>query len=716
MKITRRELLTFAGGSVLGALFTPIPWKLLDDTAIWTQNWSLIPKLPRGPESFLFTTCALCPAGCAVRARFVGGSPVSLTGVRNHPVSHGVLCPMGISAHHLAYHPLRIKQTYAFSGKSAGSVLKPVKHEDAINEITTIIRESQSSAARGSIAVLDHRPGRAVSSLFREFVNACAGGKYIVAPGSEDPTLAAVRSICNISEDTLGFDLENTRVVLSFGVPLLDGWGTPGRLQQILDNRNQTGLKLIQAEPVKSRTALQADTWLPVVPGTEGVLALAIAGVIVREQLCSPKTTKAISDFSEYERTVSQIAPEFAAAICGISPADIVNTARLLATNPSIIVSGDNPAGGPFGKVTTTAIAGLNVLIGNIGQTGGITGLGTVTSTRLGATPTALADVPDHSIRLLFIDGAESGNTYPLSLLQKKLVEDGSRVVMMTPYLSQLAGIADYIVPTSAAYESLEEISTPSGSNRSCFALSVPLLPKAEGATNPVSFMIELGRAVGMPFAAGAEAPEFWLKLRVHEISVAKRGAVIQPDGAGQSSLRDIASEDDLWKKMAEGGYWIDDAGQAPKMSRVTLFAEFSPDAFKKLAAPGTQSSNALTLIPTGWRGTTSTALVAPVLSKLFQESHLRTLGGRVHINPATLAANAIPVDTQARISTKSGTMVVHVVADQAVMPGLILATVGPSPNNAAPGDRPEGAGILDLCTIQDDGSWRTTEATIARA
>jgi menaquinone reductase, molybdopterin-binding-like subunit len=716
MKITRRELLTFAGGSVLGALFTPMPWKLLDDTAIWTQNWSLIPKLPKGPESFLFTTCAVCPAGCPVKARCIGGRPVALSGVKNHPVSHGVLCPMGIAAHHLAYHPLRIRQTYAFSGKSAGSVLKPIKHEDAVNEIARIIRDSQSSAVRGGIAILDHRPGRAVSTLYRDFVNACAGGKYIVAPGSEDPTLIALRSMCSISDGALGFDLENTKVVLSFGAPLLDGWGNPGRLQQILDNRNQTGLKLIQAEPVKSRTALQADRWLPVTPGTEGVLALAIAGVIVREKLCSQKTTKAISDFRDYERTVSQIAPEAAATICGISPSDVVATARLLATNPSIVVSGNDPAGGTFDKVTTAAIAGLNLLLGNIGQTGGVCALGNVSSANPGTAATALADVPDHSIRLLFIDGAESGNTYPPALLQRKLVEDGARVVLMTPYLSPLAGMADVIIPTHAAYESLEELPALSGANRSSFVLSIPLLPKSDSAVNSSNFIVELARTVGMPFAAGAETPEYWFKQRAHDIWTTKRGTVIQPGGTGQSSVREIASEEELWKGLSDGGCWIDDAGIVAKVSQATIFAGLPADAFKKLSAPRQISTNALMLVPTGWRGTTSTAAVAPVLSKLFQESHLRTLGGHVHINPTTLSAHVIPAGSQARLSTKAGSMVVQVVADQSVMPGVILATAGPSPNNAAPGNRPEGPGILDLCAIQDDGSWRTTEATIARA
>ncbi len=110
------------------------------------------------------------------------------------------------------------------------------------------------------------------------------------------------------------------------------------------------------------------------------------------------------------------------------------------------------------------------------------------------------------------------------------------------------------------------------------------------------------------------------------------------------------------------------------------------------------------------------TASVAPVLSKIFQESHLRSLGGRVHLNPSTIAANALADGARVKISTQSGTVTADVVADPAIIPGVIHAIVGPSPNNTAHTDQPEAEGLLGLCVVGADGSWRITEATIARA
>ena len=104
MKPLRRDIFKFAGGAVAGALFTPAPWRLITDTALWSENWPGIPRPVRGEIRAKFTNCALCPAGCAVRARCVGDQPVSLAGVR------GGLCPFGLTGHHLPYHPARLRQ------------------------------------------------------------------------------------------------------------------------------------------------------------------------------------------------------------------------------------------------------------------------------------------------------------------------------------------------------------------------------------------------------------------------------------------------------------------------------------------------------------------------------------------------------------------------------------------------------------------------------
>ena len=716
MNITRRELLTFAGGSILGALFTPIPWKLLDDSAIWTQNWSLIPKLPRGPETFAFTGCTLCPGGCAVRARRLAGHPVSLTGVAGHPLSNGTLCPMGIAGHHLAYHPLRLHRPCAFTGKGADSPLVPSTLDEIASNLAPILKDIQSSSTKGTIAILDQRPGRMVSDLYRKFVQNFPGGIYAVAPGSEDPTLIALRALCNITEGTLGYDLENTRLILSFGAPLLDGWSTPGRTAQLLQNRKQNGLKLIQVEGVQSRTALQADTWLPVMPGTEAALALAIGGVIIRNGLFPAKVEKTTADFQTYKELVTKFEPDAVATICGIPSSAISETAHALASNPSVVMSGYNPAGGPFDSATETAIAGLNVLLGNIGGVGGVSLHAPIPSAGMTTSPAAaLTKVPDHSVRLLLIDGAESGHTYPLSLLKKKLTADGSTVVMLSPYLSSRSALADYLVPSPAAFESLEEISTPPGAHRSSFALSLPLMKQPDAVVDPVAFLAKLAGAAGIP-PLGAETVESCLRQRTHDIWLSKRGTLATPTGNSRAPVMGMASEEELWKGLSEGGWWIDDAQDKHAISRLALLGTLTPDQYDKASAPAQHTAGTLKLIPFGWRNATMTASVAPVLSKLFQESHLRGLGGRVHINPATLAANALSDAVHVKITTHSGDMTAQVVADPTIIPGVIHAIVGPSPNNTASKTQPETEGILGLCAVRNDGSWRITEATIAKA
>jgi len=712
MNMTRRDLLTLAGGSLLGALFTPVPWKLLDDSSIWTQNWALIPGLPRGPETCTFTACPLCPGGCALKARRVNGYPVSLAGLPDHPVSFGSLCPAGIAGHHLAAHPLRLRQPHVFSGKGPEGKLVPASIEHTVSDIARIVREIQKSGSRGTIAVLDHRPGRAMSRCYQDFLVKCPDGVYIVAPGSEDATLKTLRSLCGFGKGVPGYDFEHTRAILSFGAPLIDGWGTPGRMTTLLQTRKQSGMKLIQAEGVQTRTALQADTWLPVRPGTEALLALGIANTILREGLQHQKADRTIAGFTAYKDAVARFHPDAVAEACGLSSNAIVQTARTIASTPSIILSGSNPAGGPFNAATEVFIAGLNVLLGNIGREGGIQLHRDIpSSTESPLTAKALADVPDHSLRLLIVDAAESGCTYPATLLKRKLMQNGGTVVMMSPYLSPRTALADYVVPGPAAYECLEEISAPPGAQRSTFALSIPLMRRREVSVDPAAFLARISEAAGLPQAKAATT-ESCLRRRAHDIWLSRRGILAGPATKASTSVRTLSNEEELWKGFLEGGYWIDDPGEAERVSCQSLLGTLSLEHIPAPAASGPS----LQLVPFGWRNATTTATVVPVMSKLFQESHLRHLGGRVHINPATLAASGLADGMPVTVTTTAGSMTALAVADPTVLPGIIHAAVGPSPNNTASNERPEPEGLLQLCTVRDDGSWRTTEATIAKA
>ena len=100
--LDRRNILKFLVAGAAASLLTPLPWKLMGDSAVWTQNWPWIPAGRRGEVSFARTSSKLCPSASGMRVQLVGGRPVRLLPDPEHPLSQG-----GISALALAEVRLR---------------------------------------------------------------------------------------------------------------------------------------------------------------------------------------------------------------------------------------------------------------------------------------------------------------------------------------------------------------------------------------------------------------------------------------------------------------------------------------------------------------------------------------------------------------------------------------------------------------------------------
>ncbi len=322
-----------------GVLFTPAPWRLLTDTALWSETWPGIPHPLRGEIRTKFTNCALCPAGCAVRARCVGDQPVSLAGVR------GGLCPFGIGAHQLPYHPARLKQ-------------------GPIEEATDAV----ARRANQGIAILDLNPGRTASWTYRRAMHAL-NGVYL----SETQPYA--------------IDLHAARTVVSIGVPLLDGWGTPSNVFAAREN-----FHLIQVDAMASRTAMAADEWVRIAPGTE----------------------------SAYARSLLQ--------------------SNSLGKDGPAVVLGDAPE-----------IPEINRLLGAYGKTIVPRPEAPVPEAwrNTAAKITQLAEVPDHSIAVLLIDEATATSYIPWHRIARKLVRDNPLVVTFATSRGGYARHANYALPVA---------------------------------------------------------------------------------------------------------------------------------------------------------------------------------------------------------------------------------------------------------------------------
>ena len=238
MKLSRRDLLIGGAGAMAGLVLSPVPWKLLGDVSIWTQNFPWIPQPAHGPVETKFSVCTLCEAGCGIRVRMAAKCPVGVAGVRSHPVSQGALCALAFAAHQLNWHPRRLREV-----RHAGHTASWAEAEAAFRK----------ACAEGPIAIIDARPGRAASSVFEAFTRN-HHGSYQVVLSAESQALTPYAGWSGVPVASLGYDLENARTIVSFGAPLLDGWGTPGRFTRLWSERAAGAadpqLRLIQIEAV----------------------------------------------------------------------------------------------------------------------------------------------------------------------------------------------------------------------------------------------------------------------------------------------------------------------------------------------------------------------------------------------------------------------------------------------------------------------------------
>src|SRR5512145_1332652 len=180
---TRRDLVLGLGGGAAGLALSPVPWRLVDDMALWSQHRHAIPVPGNGEISYRTSACTLCPGGCALRLRCVAGRPVSTMGEPGHPHGAGA-CALGLTIHHLAHHPLRLHQP----------MRRNAERLDAVSPDTAfgVVAEALADARRRgmAVAVLDQRPGRVLSRAYREWMAAVPGGHYLTLPG-EGATLEA---------------------------------------------------------------------------------------------------------------------------------------------------------------------------------------------------------------------------------------------------------------------------------------------------------------------------------------------------------------------------------------------------------------------------------------------------------------------------------------------------------------------------------------------
>ncbi|MFQ5871223.1 MAG: molybdopterin-dependent oxidoreductase [Candidatus Geothermarchaeales archaeon] len=228
------------------------------------------------------TTCWIGKQECGMLARLVDGRVVKLEGHPDHPRNRGTLCPKGQSQIMAFYDPYRLKAPLKRTNeKGVPGEWVEVSWDEALTTVGEKVREVMDRDPR----LLIWQKGRSKAKKFYDsaFVKAVGATKLGHGAYCSD---AAYRA----EEYTVGLhgglhpDFRHCGYLLSWGWNMVNAGGN--KLcwitwpQQFLEARER-GMKVVTLDPWRRGMGPHTDEWLPIKPGTDLALFLALANVLV---------------------------------------------------------------------------------------------------------------------------------------------------------------------------------------------------------------------------------------------------------------------------------------------------------------------------------------------------------------------------------------------------------------------------------------------------
>lgn len=337
-----------AGAAVLSGCSTEKVEKLVP---YLVQSEDQVP----GVATWYASTCTECAAGCGLHVRTREGRAVKLEGNPEHPVNRGKLCALGQSGLQALYNPGRVKGPMVRKGGN----FEAIKWDDAI-----ALLAQQLTTAGAGFRVLSGATRGTLTSLLQDVADVAGGRVVRWQPFGGEAQREGNRRIFG-RDELASHEFGKARFILSFGADFLETWGTP--IAQARGFAEAHGFhdghmaKHVYVAPRASLTGLNADTWHGVTPGSEVVLALALAGIVAEKLGVSDTSLRA---------GVSGHTAEFAAKATGLT-ADVITHLgeEFAAAAPSLAVAGG--VGSQYGNAAElcAAVNLLNYAAGNIGQT-----------------------------------------------------------------------------------------------------------------------------------------------------------------------------------------------------------------------------------------------------------------------------------------------------------------------------------------------------------
>lgn len=330
-----------------------------------------------------FITCPLCEATCGLEVTSQAQRVLTIKGDKDDVFSQGYLCPKAYSLKELHEDPDRLRQPVIRRTNPTGeSYWDKVSWEEAFGEIERrllpLIKEQGAEAVGAYIGNpnVHNLSGQFYLPVFLRAL----GSRNVFTASTVDqyPKQIACGFMYGTALSVTIPDVDRTDYMLILGANPLVSNGSlltaPGLRDRLRALRKRGG-KIVVIDPVRTRTAQEADQHHFILPGSDAYLLLGLVQTLIEENLANPG--EKLLEHSVGLETVRELAlafsPEVVAPRCGIAAETIRQIARDLAAAPQAIVYGRmGTCTQEFGTLTSWLVDVLNFLTGNLDREGGV--------------------------------------------------------------------------------------------------------------------------------------------------------------------------------------------------------------------------------------------------------------------------------------------------------------------------------------------------------
>lgn len=313
-----------------------------------------------------------CPDTCAMTITVQDGKAVDVSGDHEHPFTRGGLCVKVDNYLDRVYSPDRVLYPMRRNGPKGSGRFERITWDAALDEIAARFRSISAEYGPEAIMPCSYLGtegilnGLNVGDPFFAKLGATISERTYCDSGSCTAYLMTVGDSAGVDPESL----VHSKFILVWACNIMS---TNLHLWPIIAEARKRGATVVVVDPVKTRTANAADWHIPIRPGTDGALAMAMMHVIINEGLTDDDyVARYTIGYDQLVERVQRYTPEWAAEEAGVPADDVRRLARAYAAGqPSVIRIGVAVERHAGGGQTVRALSCLPALVGAWRKPGG---------------------------------------------------------------------------------------------------------------------------------------------------------------------------------------------------------------------------------------------------------------------------------------------------------------------------------------------------------